>query len=180
MKGRITWRSRPGPEGGWGMSLPEIRRKYGAAVGEIVERCATLTRERRTWPTGQDVKRTLREIVKRPEVADLCRLDGFTAARIADHALRRHRIQNIRKLTPEQLRDTAAAALQSFGWRNGRMTTDDLAVEMVRELLRIGAALDRTAQDKVLADALIACGLAAGTRTVERLRKLAKGSPFFR
>lgn len=173
MKGHVTWRNRPGPEGGWGVALPAIRRKHGVEVAEIVEHCATLIRERRNWPTAQDVKHTLRAIVAQPAKADLRKLDGFTAARIADQALRRYRIQRIRDLTAEQLRDCAAGALESFNWRGGRMQTDDAAAGMARELLRIGASLTRAQQDEMLRDCLLACGLAAGARTIERLRELA-------
>jgi len=180
MAGRVTWKSRPGPEGGFGMHLPKVRAQYGDEIAEAVEHAATILRDRRGVPTAQDVKRTLRAIEAHPEAADLRRIDGWTEAHIARQAWRLFKTTRSANLTQQQLADCAKAALAAFTWRSGRMPTDDVAADLVRSLLHHAAALPRGKQDELLACALRACGVGHDSRNIERLREAAaKQGTFF-
>jgi hypothetical protein len=179
MRPRIAWRVRRWSEGNIVADEPEIRRTYGDAVADHVALCRDLVAEQRPMkvhgheegaPTAQDVKATLRAIVERPTAADLSRLDSITEPLLLREAYTAFGVIEPAELAPVDLAACAAAALAKFDARSGAPSTDWIALRLVAGLIRLCGDMPRAQQDELMHTALIACGLGAGPKTIERLR----------
>lgn len=168
-RARVTWKSRPGPEGGFAPALPAIRAQYGDTIAEAVEECAYMVTIRRGLPTGQDVKHTLRAIAEAPASANLRRIDGWTEAELVTVAAKRYRVINLKTLPPDLLADCARAALARFKSGRVRTPTDDLAVTMIRRLLRLASDQTLEQHRTLVGAALAAVRLAHSEKTLDRL-----------
>lgn len=153
----------------WVALNQRFRDTYGERAAEPVEMIAHCVKDRRDRPSAQDIKHTLLRIADRPAAADLRRIDGYTMAELSTVAMQQHGTLNVRTLTPLQLAECARLALRRSRRGSGTSPTDDLAVDLVRALLRIAPDLSPTERDAMLHDALVACRLGAGKKTIERL-----------
>lgn len=171
MRAKVTWRTGRWSAAGWVAPVaPEFRQRFGDPAADTVELVADMLRSHRTDPTTQDVKATLRALADAPAVADLTRLDPFTAALLLKHALRTYRAQSIKALPLDQVAECARAALADLPAINGRPKTDALALLLVRDLLALlPPGTTPTARDELLLAAFMQCGFGA---TPENLRRL--------
>lgn len=171
MRPKLTWRVARWSEAAWVRERDGLRAEYGDRAAEIVEWFAHLIHDRRDRPSAQDMKLTLRWIAAKPARANLRRVDGYSEAALATVAWRLYRTTNLQELAPTQLADCARQALRLVGRGSGAPETDELATAMVKALLDIhrSAPLPISERDALLRDALLACGLGAGDKTVQRL-----------
>jgi hypothetical protein len=172
---RLTWKTGRWSEGAQVEPLPVLREQYGDDVGDVAEFVRSLVQDRRDQPNAQDVKRTLQSIVDDPVGADLDRLDEQTHCELQREALSRFREPYIAKLSPEQLVLCAAAARAGYRRAAGAPPTDDLALILVRAMLHhCPPTMQASERDTMLGEALLACQLGAGGKTVERLVRKAR------
>lgn len=174
MRPRLTWNIRRWSEAAWVAEITRLRSTYGHDVAEAVEMVAHMVKDRLDRPTAQDIKHTLRRIASRPATSNLSRLDGYTSAMLATVSQRQHGTTSYRRLQHEQLAECARLALELPLRGSGTNSSDDLALVLVRALLHVMPACSPTDRDKMLSDALCACHLGAGKKTVERLITKAK------
>jgi hypothetical protein len=153
--------------------LPAIRAAYGDSVADVVGLSADLIRGRRDVPSAQDQKHTLRRIAEAPGAACLVDLDTHTDAALVAAAWRLYRVVDLAELPAASVALCARDALRAFAWKRGRISTDDIAVPMVRKLLDITPDLDRGEQMALIGKALQACRLGFDHKNIERLRTAA-------
>ncbi len=146
-----------------------IRDLYGEQVAEAVEWVAHLVNDARDRPSAQDIKHTLRRIVEKPGAVDLRLLDGYSKAELVTVALQQHRTWRLHDLSPQQLAECARLALQRPRRGSGPNSTDGYALMLVTKLLSLTPTSTPAERDEMLSNALLACGLGAGKKTVERL-----------
>lgn len=174
-RARLTWKTRRWSEGTLAEPLPALRDKHGDAVAELVEMFREMVRDRRDQPKAQDVKHTLQSIADDPTAAVLDRLDSHTYCALLYAAWQLYGETDLSVLAPEERARCADQAQQGFTGAAGAPSTDDLAVMLIRSLLALSPrSMRAAARNELIADAMLACRLGAGVKTVERLLRKAR------
>lgn len=182
MRPRPTWRTTNWSQARWVRRLPELLDKYPADVVDAVENLRAFIEDRRSRPTGQDMRRTLAEIAKDPRRArqeageDLGRMDGYTRAHLVTVVWQRLGTVDLRAAPLAELAECARLAAGRALRRTGRAQTDDLAVRVVALVQRaLPAGMPAGQRDSELGRVLRLCGLAYSQKSIERLRGRAGG-----
>lgn len=169
MRPRLTWKVRQWSEGSLAPQNPAIRTAYGDDCADVIETFAAMVADRRDQPSGQDIKRTLQAIESAPAAADLTRLDGQIESALLEVAWKRFRVADVCTLPHEQLASCARDALLVWRKPPGAPQIDDLAMMLVAQLLKLRPALPAAHRNQLIDDALKACRLGSGAKSVARL-----------
>jgi hypothetical protein len=185
MSSRLTYRRPSWSQGEWPesprmvrgreiQSLPYLQGPYSTAIAEHVEFCVGLIRDQRDQPNGQDIRKTLRAIIDRPNGPDVSLLDEQTYWAMVEAATKTHQSIELESLSPDALSSCARFALDALKGVTGHPSTDWIAVRLVRGLMAIAdGQLCKADEQTLLHEALVACGLGASAKNIERLRSAA-------
>lgn len=186
MRPKLTWKVPSWSKAGWVDSYPEIVARFGIDAARIVIRVRRMLDYRRDLPGSQDVRHTLQTIAKAPTAVDVGTLDDHADAVLTEAAWGLRKVLDLRELSAAELAQCAEHALAKHGARSGPPESDDLVLLLVAQLLstpaiayvppgwdcmsdaRLARAL-AARRDDALTDALLACNLSAGQKTIERL-----------
>lgn len=172
-----AWREPRFSMGNFVEPLPDVRQRFGEAIGELVEMYADMARAQRDGPSRQDVRHTLEAIARAPDQADLTRLDSHTHCLLSLAAWCAFGQLSLRALDGAEAAHCARLALDN--WQRdlgGRPAKDARSVALLRQLIDVSAGWPEPERRQLYSAALNALGVVGSNdgKNLDRLLALAR------